>query len=191
MNRPAAGGLPPKQLSMSITAQKVQRLGDVAVPEGYALRGYQPGDEDGWMTLLNLGGFGTPWDRKRLDEYLSDQERREGSRIVAHNNEIAAATFASRREEPVRVGVLDYVVSHPDHRNNGLGRAVCTAVLKFFVDSGYETVTLTTDDWRLPAIKVYISLGFEPQMTREDMPSRWRTATGKLGLPEQGFLSTT
>ena len=182
MDQPVPGGLPPKQLSMSITAQKFRRLEDVAVPEGYVLRGYRPGDEDGWVSLLNEGAFETSWDRDRLDEYLSDQERREGSRVIVHDDEIAAATFASRREGPVRVGVLDYVVSHPDHRNNGLGRAVCAAVLRFFAERGYETVTLTTDDWRLPAIKVYLSLGFEPQMTREDMHGRWRTVLERLGL---------
>ena len=170
--------LPPKQLSMSVTAETVRQLPDVALPEGYALRGYRSGDEDSWVALLNLGDFDTRWDRQRLDAYLADAERREGSRVVAMGREIVAATFASREN---KAGLLDYVVTHPNHRDRRLGQAVCTAVLKFFAERGYEKVILTTDDWRLPDIKVYLSLGFIPEMTREDMPSRWENVMNRLG----------
>ena len=37
-----------------------------------------------------------------------------------------------------------------------------------------------TDDWRLPAIGLYLSMGFEPQMTREDMPRRWESIRRNL-----------
>ena len=71
------------------------------------------------------------------------------------------------------VGVLDYVVTHPDHRGKGLGRATCTEVARFLVAQGCKTVSLDTDDWRLPAIHIYLSLGFRPVMNRSDMPPRW------------------
>ena len=35
--------------------------------------------------------------------------------------------------------------------------------------------------WRLEAIGLYLSLGFEPQMTRDDMPDRWSDIMQKLG----------
>ena len=44
-----------------------------------------------------------------------------------------------------------------------------------------STVILYTDDWRLEAIGLYLSLGFEPQMTRDDMPDRWSDIMQKLG----------
>ncbi len=85
---------------------------------------------------------------------------------------------APAERERVRVrtqGVLDFVVTHPDHRSRGLGRATCTAVSKFFIDLGCKSVSLLTDDWRLPAIYLYLSLGFKPVMNRIDMPERWAT----------------
>ena len=72
-------------------------------------------------------------------------------------------------------GVLDFVVTHPDHRGRGLGRATCTAVSKFFIDRDCTSISLKTDDWRLPAIHLYLSLGFKPVMNRTDMPERWAT----------------
>ena len=170
---------PPKQLSMLVGADRVRLLPEVTLPQGYVLRGYLPGDEDGWAAVLRLGGF-TDWERDRIDTFLVGPERREGSRVVSLDGQIVAATFASRGNRPAGSGVLDFVVSHPDHRGKGLGRAVCTAVLRFLVDRGYAAVTLQTDDWRLPAISLYLSLGFVPQMTREDMPSRWEAVRHQI-----------
>ncbi len=42
-----------------------------------------------------------------------------------------------------------------------------------------------TDDWRLPAIGLYLSLGFDPVMEREDMPSRWRAIMAELEKPRR------
>ena len=111
-------------------------------------------------------------------------ERREGSCLVEHNGRIVAATFASRignqpHNPPIgggnssQVGVLDFVVTHPDHRGKGLGRATCTEVARFLVSRGCKTITLGTDDWRLPAIHIYLSMGFNPVINRDDMPRRW------------------
>jgi len=172
--------LPPMQLSMTVEEERVRRLPDVRLPEGYAVRGYRVGDEEEWLQLLHCAGFRSDWDRERIDSFLMDQERRRGSRVVSHDGALVAATFASRQAQPFKAGVLDYVVSHPRHRGKGLGRAVCTAVMRFMVESGYRRIVLQTDDWRLPAIAGYISLGFEPEMTRDDMSARWAGVKKRL-----------
>ena len=169
----------PKQLSMTLTGGRLRTLAEPTVPDGYRLRGYERGDEDEWAELLVLCGF-EEWSREKMDEYLRDPDRREGSSIVVRRDHVVAATFATPLDSPPRVGALDYVVCHPDHRDRGLGRAVCVAVSRFFRERGYESVYLTTDDWRLPAISIYLSLGFEPEMTREDMPGRWASVTKRL-----------
>ena len=178
---PAKKALQPMQLRMTAPASRVNELPDVALPDGYTLRAYRVGDERSWVRLLNLAGFIT-WDLQRIQKYLADAERGEGSRVVAKGGTIVSATFASRaRWNDRQVGVLDFVASHPEHRRRGLSRAVCTAVLGFMVAAGYPEVILDTDDWRLPAIELYLSLGFEPVMRREDMPARWDVVMEKLG----------
>ena len=177
---PAKKSLQPMQLRMTVPASSVNELSDVPLPDGYALRAYRAGDERSWVGLLNLAGF-TTWDLQRIEKYLADAERGEGSRVVAKGGAIVSATFASRaRWNDRQVGVLDFVASHPEHRRLGLSRAVCTAVLRFMVGAGYPEVILDTDDWRLPAIGMYLSLGFEPVMRREDMPARWDVVMEKL-----------
>lgn len=178
----SADELPLKQLRMTAQASALRDLPEVPLPEGRELRPYRPGDEPGWLELLQAAGF-EEWDRVRLDAFLEDRGRREGSRIVAEGKTVVAATFASRTTlDDVEIGVLDYVASSPEHRGKGLGRAVCTAVTRFLVSRGHPAVTLTTDDWRLPAIGLYLSMGFVPIMHREDMPGRWDAIMQQLAI---------
>ena len=137
------------------------------------MRGYLPGDEDSWLEALNLGEFGGDWDRRRFGEFIVGPERTQGSVVAIEGDRIVAATFASVEVGVDCTGRVDFVVSHPQARGLGLGRAVCTGVVRYLVDKGYARVILYTDDWRLPAIGLYLSMGFEPQMTRRDMPGRW------------------
>ena len=175
--------LPPKQLVMVIDAVAVDRLPDVPLPDGYVIRSPRSADIESWTDTLVTGGFET-WNVERVREYLQDPERLEGSCVVEQGGRVVAGTFASRIERRGLTGedggrgqsdeaILDFVVTHPDHRGMGLANATCTGVSRFFIARGYEKVWLGTDDWRLPAIHVYLSLGYRPVMNRGDMPARW------------------
>ncbi len=171
----------PKQLSMIIEPRAVRLMPQSATPVGFTMRGFQPGDEDSWIRLINTGEYGSDWDRARLDEYMTGPERISGSRVVERDGVIVAATFASIQPDMENTGRVDFVTSLPEYRGYGLGRLVCSEVVRYLVDSGYSRVILFTDDWRLPAISLYLSMGFQPQMTREDMPGRWETIKRNLG----------
>ena len=169
--------LPPKQLSMVIDEATVDRLPDVPLPAGYVIRPCRPGDTASWADALRAGGFES-WGEEQVLEFLEGAERRAGSRVVEQGGRIVAATFATRISnrpsltlagggDTSEEGALDYVVTHPDHRSLGLGRATCTEVSRFLVAQGYKTVSLGTDDWRLPAIHIYLSTGFQTDYEQE------------------------
>ena len=172
--------LEPKQLSMSVPTSSVAGIPDARVPDGYVLRQYRPGDEDSWQGLLRAGGFSEDWSSRTVRDYMLDPVRRAGSWVAASGEDLVSATFATPDAQCAEIAFLDYVVTHPDHRSKGLSRAVCTGVMRFFLERGYRRIRLLTDDWRLPAISLYLSMGFEPEMTRADMPGRWREVREKL-----------
>ena len=172
--------LPRKQLRMVITAEQARRMPEPVLPPGYELRRYLPGDEDSWLEAINTGDFGTLWDRARFEEYIRGPEGMECSRLVVMDSQVVAATFASVEEGTPELGRVDFVVSRPEYRGLGLGRVVCTEVVRGLIEKGYANVMLYTDDWRLPAIGLYLSMGFEPRMDREDMPERWERIRAKL-----------
>lgn len=196
MRKQCGGGPEPKQLCMVISAAGVRDMPVAGVPTGYALRPYRDGDEITLAEALQAVGF-RDYGVDRVLDTLADADRRTGSAVVEFEGRIVASTFASRMPsdqvspvtgkpgEPRRQGVLDYVATHPDHQGRGLGRATCTAVSRYLVGHGCEMVSLLTDDWRLPAIHLYFSLGFEPVMNREDMPERWESV--RQELEQQGY----
>ena len=105
---------------------------------------------------------------------MSPVKRQIGSKVILNNNEAIAATFSSASiHENEEVGRLDFVVTHPKHRGKGLGKNICVAVIKYFIENNYKKVILQTDDWRIPAIAVYLKLGFKPVFTSKELEIRW------------------
>ena len=79
---------------MVIEAEKVRLVSDKPLPDGFSLRGYKHGDENSWISLLNCGDFDSQWDSERFQEYMTQDERLEGSRVILKDEIIVAATFA-------------------------------------------------------------------------------------------------
>ena len=152
------------QLCMRLTIPPGSDLSEPSIPFGYELRSYESGDELRWANLLNQGEFGQKFNPQRVREYMEVPERRAGSRIVVKDGNLLASTFATMQDEAENLASLDYVVSHPDHRGLGLGRIVCESVVKYCVDIGRNDIILHSDDWRLPALGLYLSMGFVPNL---------------------------
>ena len=172
---------PPKQLFMVADASRARKLAAPELPAGHQLRGIRPGDRSAWIELLAASGV-DEWTVEKFDAYTAEPERLAGSRAVECDGRLVAAAFASQRSRDPLAGALDYVVCHPEHQGRRLGLIVCAAVIEHLADQGYATISLQTDDWRLAAIKTYFNLGFEPVMTRADMPGRWLKVRQQLHL---------
>ena len=92
---------------------------------------------------------------------------------LAHNGRIIAT--ASAVESPTFPGVGWYrmVGVRKDARGLGAGKTVCLAALHALRERGYTSAMLSTDDERLPAISLYLSLGFKPYYNHESHKDRW------------------
>ena len=66
------------------------------------------------------------------------------------------------------------VACKPDFRGMGIGHILNNIAVNVLKTKGMKTAYLTTDDWRLPAIKTYLKAGFTPDLTTEpDFKERW------------------
>jgi mycothiol synthase len=80
-------------------------------------------------------------------------------------------------------GELGWVAGDPAHSGKGLGLATCTAVTARFIQAGYRRIYLRTDDFRLPAIKIYLKMGYQPLLHAPDMEARWKAVCEALKMP--------
>lgn len=177
----------PSQLRMGFT-----RFGELAPPlppPGYGLRTFLPGDEDAWVGILSAGEFGA-WDRARLDRMLAGGRASlppEGIFFVTHGDRpVGTACTFLHPGAAGDVPELGWVAAHPAHRGRRLGLEVCRAVLGFVRDLGHGYAYLLTEDFRLPAIKTYLRLGFVPEMLDPTHPARWEALHRALGGGAEG-----
>ncbi|MCJ7752916.1 MAG: GNAT family N-acetyltransferase [Armatimonadetes bacterium] len=163
-------------------------LPEVAVPAGYLIRTYRHGDSAAWCRLIN-GGIGGEWTEAGLQEEMDGAKDFQAADLffAVEGEEVVGTTWALRRESfPLGVGSVHMLAVEPEHRRRGLGRLLVLFALRRFCEQGIAGARLQTDDVRLPAIKIYLGVGFRPLLTHESHLERWRKVYRKLGLnPEE------
>jgi mycothiol synthase len=181
----APAQLKPQQLRMVWPERLLHAPPALLLHPDYALRTYQPGDEAGWIRVMAAAGF-PGWDEERMrgtmasilpEGWFMAVERTTGA-IVA----TAMATHNPSSYHPFG-GELGWVAGEPAHKGKGLGWTVCAAVTRRYLSAGYRNIYLRTDDWRLPALKTYLKLGFQPFLFAPDMAGRWQAVCAQLAWP--------
>ncbi len=172
----------PPQLEMRRAS--LDALPEIVTAEGYRLRTYREGDWAAWGRLVSecIGG---QYDEAACRESLlmdTPQFAPEDLFFVERDGEVVGTTCAHRKHAPGEgPGCLHMVAVTAAHRGHRLGRALIIAALQRFRELGYRDVILSTDDFRLAAIRTYLDLGFLPVRSHESHAARWRETYAKLG----------
>lgn len=152
------------------------------VPEAYEIRTFEPGEESVWTRIVNAT-IGLEWTVETSREELMDRPQfdPEGLFFATRDDE-PVGTACAWRDDPgdEDVGVLHMVGVLPNHQGHGLGAVLCRHVLQYFADRTVSLVRLDTDDWRLPAIGLYLRLGFEPLCRDPSHEPRWQSVFAEL-----------
>ena len=83
---------------------------------------------------------------------------------------------------PYYNGELGWVAADPEHRGKRLGYAVCAITIKRILQAGYKHIYLLTDDFRLPALKIYLKQGWIPYINDAAMKKRWKNIFKELKM---------
>jgi len=154
----------------------------VELPPEYMIRTYRRGDETRWYAVMALAGW-EGWDDTKLMQWLL-RILPESWFMAIHrkSGEIVASALCvhDHSEQHPFGGELGWVASDPAHRGKGLGRAVCAAATARLIRGGYRNIHLYTEDWRLPALKTYLTLGYVPFLYIPEMEPRWQTICEQL-----------
>ncbi len=172
------------QISMVWPEEKLGVPPEPVLPDGYILRQYEPADEEAYLELTRRAGF--DWGIERFNE-MRPKIIPDGIFVIEHEatGTLVATSFCKNEpsEKHPAGGELGWVAGDPDHAGQGLGVAVCAAVTARFIEAGYRDIYLITQDWRLPAIKTYLKLGYEPEIDSNEMTDVWETIFQNLNWP--------
>lgn len=172
------------QLSMSADETVLAKVQVPECPQGFALRKFREGDEEGYVALMKSAGF-YQWDARHVERVKNSAinggiyfvEESTTGHIVA-----TAMTNLMRTASGEEKGELGWVAVHPDFRGKHLAEIVSLAAMQGFREAGYKWICLRTDDFRIPAIKTYLKMGWKPIIKDETMNRRWDRVYKRLGM---------
>ena len=102
--------------------------------------------------------------------------------MVSYGRLISTATV-QMTDDPIEA-YLHMVGTRKNARNLGGGHAVCAACVNYAIEHGIKRMRLFTDEFRIPAIKIYYGLGFRPDFYEPGMRWRWTGVMKELGKKE-------
>jgi mycothiol synthase len=169
------------QLHMRRTLDELPAL---QIPKGYGLRTLTYEDIGAWAELLDANGELGAWNVERAAPYFaSGSPMPLAGSFIATANGLPVATAQLHlhpHDEYAPLPELGWVAVRPEHRGHALGYAVCLAVMHYAKSAGYPELFLRTDDGRLPAIRLYLRLGWQPWLRDPSSPDRWQHILDKL-----------
>ncbi|MCX7804464.1 MAG: GNAT family N-acetyltransferase [Planctomycetota bacterium] len=180
-SRPAAGGAIKPQLHM--LRPDLEALPDPAPPDGCPIRPFRPGWERAWERIIDESFEAAPGTYSFEKTMRSDPSfRPERILFVCCGDEpVAVAAAYHWPHRMPDAGMLHYVGVLKAYRGRRLGFHVSLAALLRMRGEGFRRAWLSTDDFRLPAIKTYLDLGFQPLLIHENQRARWAAVFERLG----------
>ena len=154
------------------------------IPDGYTLRTYRQGDTAAYVRLMQRSGFNN-WDEAKA-QGVFDTMYPDALFFIVHSASGVLACTAAAQNKPDKYhpggGEMGWVATDPDHRGKGLSYITVSLATRRLLAEGHASVFLKTDDSRLPAIRVYLNLGFLPFLYLPDMNERWQAVCAALGI---------
>ena len=164
----------------------LENLPELELPVGYGMRTYRKGDEVHWARIISDSFGGRERTAQDTENEITNRDvfLPDGFYFATHRGIPVGTACAWRQSVDEKdVGYVHMVGVVAEHTGHKLGKWVSLAVLCYFRDNNFKCSILDTDDFRIPAIKTYLNLGFIPVYVEDGQPERWTDIFEKLGLP--------
>ena len=157
------------------------RADDATMPDEpdwgeFVCRTYSGADEDKekWALIIKESFGGDDWTKESFDGCMNDHGKLENDMMfIIEKDGDPAATLAVIPHWDVKEGYIHMVGCRPKYQGVGLGTRLNAAAVRCLLENGLETAYLTTDDFRIPAIRSYLRAGFYPDIKDDSHRERW------------------
>lgn len=172
-----------RQLTMRLNEYAAPARG---LPADYVIRTFRPGDREALRDAVLALSLSRLSDEK-LDEAILCHAGLvpEESVFIVWRGEKAVGTACGYLTPAEGRGTLHMVSVLETEAGRGLGLLVCAEATGWLIGQGMPVIDLTTDDFRLPAVKTYLRLGYLPVIDDDEMLMRWRQVLARLKSSEK------
>ncbi|MBQ7322158.1 MAG: GNAT family N-acetyltransferase [Clostridia bacterium] len=166
-----------------------------ALPEGWRYELYHGTREEiaDWIEICKNGLFGPNLNEEAFGKYIlrwRDLVPEKDLFFVVNAEGMRVATIAYVRYAD-GTGYVHCVGSLPETRGKGVGHAMISHALEMGEEREVSHTVLTTDDFRLAAIKTYLDAGFLPVLYHDpdsDMGARWDKVLAELHYRQVEYI---
>ncbi len=154
---------------------------ELVLPEGVSIRSMRPGEETVWCECC-LGEFGVETVGPEIyAKYMGEKNCFTADDVFflfLDGKPVGTATARTTDEG----AFLHYIAVKPEARGKRLVYPLITRVLLRHAEFGRYGCYLTTDDFRVPAVKGYLNMGYRPVLWTEDARERWEKMLRLYGM---------
>ena len=164
-----------RQLSM--LRPNMEGLAPIELPLGYELHTGRADSAPVWEEIIR-DSFKMEFSYEKELDYPDCGP--ENCWFVSIDGEDVATAASYTKPEVPDTAFLHMVAAHSKALGKGAGKLAVLAVLRGLKEKGVGQCRLFTDDFRIPAIGLYLSVGFEPVIDDEEMKDRWAAVMEKI-----------
>ena len=171
----------PPQLRM-VFPESLSLPEHVMLPKGFKCREYRDEDKNKWLNLMTKNGQLGHWDIARLEHILLDQPVYSSQYFVFIGNKLVAFAVAYiKSKNEMQCYEIGWIATDPNYSRKGLGAHVIVRAIRNARARKQNDVFLLTDDFRIPAISLYLKIGFRPsRLYGEATVARWKNIVNQL-----------
>ena len=175
-------------------ARDDKKPGPAKFPAGYYMRAYEgenkTEDALGWCRCCAGGSLGieeiseAAFENKMLNDKTVDPANIYF--LISPLGDIAGTvTYQYTKAEDT--GCIHMVAVEKNYRGKKLALPMLLYAVDKILGDGRKKIILSTDDWRLPAVKTYLKAGFVPVIKHGDaeMAARWADVMDKINIKKE------
>jgi mycothiol synthase len=156
----------------------------IKIPPGYHSAALSPGYEMDYVRVMRqslVAEADMDWFRRT---FSNDHEYNPDNLLLIYEDTtpIAAAAAWQMLSGAKRAGLVHMVGVDMKYQGRGLGRVITLLVLHRLKERGFTAVMAATEDFRIPALSLYLSLGFKPLYRHRSDEKRWKRVMQKRRL---------
>lgn len=178
-------GLLEKNMNISMVRADLEDIPQYRLPADFSVRWFQPGDEGLWRHLQSESERYfeiTPEVFK--NEFGSDFSALADRQLFLYDSQRTAVGTATAwfddDHEGLPYGRIHWVAIIPSMRGKGLSRPLMTITCNRMKELGHVRAYLNTSTKRIPAIRLYSTFGFVPNIRNEQDELIWDELERKL-----------
>ena len=138
-------------------------LPEPALPAGYRIRSVSGPQEAAAITRIHTAAFGALWTPDLYRRYMqAPGYAAEREYVVVAPDDTFAAFTVTWHDNLNRIGLLEPVGTHPDHRRRGLGKAVVLHAMHHMKAAGMTHATVANSGSNEASRALYAACGFTP-----------------------------